>query len=126
MAGTRNLGGGSYYQMLLAKNNIVLKKKYDYEINVKEVNDTVAKIDVSAIDLRKQITSDIDEMDRQENRVLPERYTAFDKFGRRICCICKQAKAPNEYPPNKQKIDGRDARCKRCKSIQVMAYRKRK
>lgn len=47
-------------------------------------------------------------------RIEPE--TAFDLSGWRICCTCKESKPPEDYTTNRNKLDGKDARCNRCKT----------
>ena len=42
--------------------------------------------------------------------------SAFDKNGMRICCICHKPKPAEHYHKNNSRIDGRDARCKLCRS----------
>jgi hypothetical protein len=48
--------------------------------------------------------------------------SAFNEQGLRICSNCHIAKQPEEYSPNRQKIDGRDARCKVCKRELAKKY----
>lgn len=36
--------------------------------------------------------------------------------GQRICCTCKTPKPASAYTKNRNKIDGRDSRCRECKS----------
>ncbi|MDI9934712.1 hypothetical protein QM806_04485 [Rhodococcus sp. IEGM 1351] len=55
------------------------------------------------------------------------RASAFDdETGQRICCVCLVAKPPDQYTVNRQKIDGRDARCKPCKSRIITSYQNAK
>lgn len=42
---------------------------------------------------------------------------AFNEDGWRICASCKVAQPPESYHNNKNNIDGKDARCKICKSL---------
>lgn len=51
--------------------------------------------------------------------------SAFDEHGNRICCICDIPKPSECFGKGSSKIDGKDARCKPCKSRQVMEYMRR-
>lgn len=74
MVGYKRIKGVSYYQMLLAKNKIVLKDKVDYAINVKHINEIVANIDPNEERLEKDIQKDMDLIDRQVKQAMD-----FDK-----------------------------------------------
>lgn len=46
-----------------------------------------------------------------------ENRNPFDpETGQRICCTCKTPRPASAYTKNRNKIDGRDARCRECKS----------
>lgn len=49
----------------------------------------------------------------------PRRKSAFDKYGRRICCICFTAKDADQYTTKRSSVDGKDPRCKPCKAKQL-------
>lgn len=52
------------------------------------------------------------------------RPSAFDPItGQRICSSCGQTKPPECFTTNRNKVDGRDARCKPCKSKAVIRAR---
>lgn len=57
----------------------------------------------------------------------PRRAKAFDPItGQRICCLCDLPKPPECYTTNKNNVDGKDARCKPCKSRIINQYNKSK
>lgn len=59
----------------------------------------------------RPISEDVAGDDDAENR------SPFDpETGQRICCTCKTPKLASAYTKNCNKIDGRDARCRECKS----------
>lgn len=50
----------------------------------------------------------------------------FDpETGQRICCMCKTPKPASAYTKNRNKIDGRDARCRECKSRLAVTRKRR-
>ena len=94
----------SYYQQLLKKHGIELKDGYAkrYRIHNYETG---------------KYSERIGRVERTPK--------AITETGNRICCICKVEKTKECFSPNRQKEDGLDARCKPCKSEQVMKYRRR-
>jgi hypothetical protein len=85
----------SYYEQLLAKQGIKLVNNPSYTKETKQIM-------------------------RRERAC-----SAFDENGLRICCICRTAKTKEHYSSNRSKPDGLDARCKPCKSKQVLMYKNR-
>lgn len=49
---------------------------------------------------------------------------AFDEDGRRVCCICREPKDADQFSIDKNRADGRDARCKVCKARIAKRYKK--
>lgn len=96
----------SYYEQLLEKKGITLKPE--------------------AASARRQIVTMTMHMPKVDVDVKSVR-SAFDPVtGQRICCVCLVAKPPDQYTVNRQKVDGRDARCKPCKSRLITSYQNAK
>lgn len=86
----------SYYQQLLERHNIQLKPEH------------------------KAAWSGV--LTRESSR--EPKLTAFDEDGRRICCVCRESKDPDQFSVDKNRADGRDARCKTCKAQIAKRYKK--
>lgn len=109
----------SYYEMLLAKKNIVVRDSPTYAISVDNLNKNVQK-------MSKYLEMHVDFEALQEKQKRDYKPSAFNEDGLRVCCICGIAKEGWCYTVNKKSVDGRDARCKECKNELMKQYQRNK
>lgn len=114
----------SYYMQLLQKRGIELSddQKSARRAWGASLDPTFKEYSVDDLEDFEEVTTPL------RNWTPPEHVaeTAFSPEGLRVCSACRVAKEPHEFSKNKNKKDGLDARCKRCKSEKAKQYNKEK
>ena len=96
----------TYYEQIAHKTGVTLNPMQRYARQAEGFDRTPARFD-----------EDQPSNDFYDNGQKRRRTKVFDPAtGRRICSECLLPKEPTAYSKNRNAVDGRDARCRECKS----------